>query len=188
MKIIAGLISIFFIILASLHIFVDSVTIDIIVITLIVLASLPWALPYLKSFELPGGVKIELKDVKIAVEKVSGGDGEPSVETSDYDYLKIISAHDPSLALVAIRIEIEKAVRSTSDNNKERPIPLSRAIHQLVSNGTITQRIASGLTEFIRLGNQAAHGVEVDAQAADYVIENAANILKPFKEQLANAN
>ncbi|PWQ97565.1 DUF4145 domain-containing protein [Leucothrix arctica] len=187
MKIISGLISIIFIILASLHIFVDAVTIDVIAIMLIVLASLPWTLPYLKSFELPGGVKIELKDVQTAIEKVSGGDDEPSVETSDYDYLKVISAHDPSLALVAIRIEIEKAVRSTLDS-EERPIPLSRAINELISNGTITRSIASGLTEFIQLGNQAAHGVEVDAQAADYVIENAANILKPFKEQLANAN
>lgn len=185
MKIIGGVISVLFIVLASLHIFVDDVTVDTIAIMLFVLASLPWMLPYLKSFELPGGVKIELKDVKTAIEKVSGGDETPSAATSDYDYLKVISAHDPNLALVAIRIEIEKAVRSAL-GSEGRPVSLPTAIRQLVSDDIITQSVASGLTEFISLGNQAAHGVEVDTQAAEYVIENAANILKPFKEQLAN--
>ena len=186
MKIIAGLISILFIALASLHVFVDDVTIDVIAIALLVLASIPWMLPYLKSLELPGGVKIELKDVQKAVEKASGGENEPSSLTSDYDYLSIISSHDPSLALVAIRIEIEKAVRS-SLKSEGRPIPLSRAINQLISDGIITSSVANGLTELIQLGNRAAHGVEVDTEAATYAIENAANILKPFKEQLANA-
>jgi hypothetical protein len=186
MKIIAGLVSILFIVLATLHVFVDAVTIDVIAIILLVLASLPWMFPYLKSLELPGGVKIELKDVQQAIEKVSEGKDEPSPPTSEYDYLRVISAHDPSLALVAIRIEIEKSVRSTL-GSEGRPIPLSRAIHQLISDGTITKSVATGLTEFIQLGNHAAHGVEVDEQAAEYVIENAAKILKPFKEQLANA-
>jgi len=186
MKIIAGLVSILFIVLATLHVFVDAVVIDAIAIILLVLASLPWMFPYLKSLELPGGVKIELKDVQQAIEKVSKGKDETLPTTSEYEYLRVISAHDPNLALVAIRIEIEKSVRSTL-GNEDRPIPLSRAIHQLISDGTITKSVAKGLTEFIQLGNQAAHGVEVDDQAAEYVIENAAKILNPFKEQLANA-
>ena len=186
MKIIAGLVSILFVALAILHVFVDAVTIDIIAIILLVLASLPWMFPYLKSLELPGGVKIELKDVQQAIEKVSEGKEDPLLLTSEYDYLRVISAHDPNLALVAIRIEIEKSIRSKL-GSEGRPLPLSRVINQLISDGTITKSVATGLTEFIQLGNQAAHGVEVDEQAADYVIENAEKILKPFKEQLANA-
>jgi hypothetical protein len=185
MKIIAGLVSLLFTTLAVLHIFVATITIDAIAIVLLVLASLPWMFPYLKSLELPGGVKIELKDVQQAIDKVSEGEDGPSPQDSEYDYLRVISAHDPSLALVAIRIEIEKSVRAAL-GDEGRPIPLSRAIHQLITDGTITKSVATGLTEFIQLGNHAAHGVEVDDQAAEYAIENAAKILKPFKEQLAN--
>ena len=187
MKIIAGFVSILFIALAILHVFFDGVTIDGIAIILLVLASLPWMFPYLKSLELPGGVKIELKDIQKAVEKVSDGNDSSESQNSDYDYLNIISAHDPNLALVAIRIEIEKSVRS-SIGQEGRPISLSRAISKLTDEGVITNSVAAGLRDIIQLGNHAAHGVEVDKQAAEYAIENAAKILKPFKEQMANAS
>ena len=111
MKVLAVLISILFLALAVLHVFVSSITIDAIAIVLLVLAALPWLFPYLKSLELPGGVKIELKDVKEAVEKVSQGDEAAPAESDEYDFLQTIAAHDPNLALVAVRIEIEKAVR-----------------------------------------------------------------------------
>lgn len=189
MKIIAGLVSVLFVVLATIHIFVDGITIDAIAIILLVLAFLPWMFPYLKSLELPGGVKIELKDVQQAIEKVSEGEDEdePASATSEYDFLSVIAAHDPSLALVAVRIEIEKAVRSRL-GDEDSPTPLIKAIYHLTSDGVITNTVADGLRDFIQLGNQAAHGVEVDNQAAEYVIENAGKILKPFKDQLANTD
>ncbi len=186
MKIYAVLISLLFVALAGMHIFWDAVTIDAIAIVLIVLASLPWVFPYLKTLELPGGVKIELKDVKSAVEQVSSGTGTSSSGSDAYEYLQVVSSHDPNLALVAIRIEIEKAVRATLGDST-RPIPLSRAMSQLVADGVISKRTASGIQDFIKLGNQAAHGVTVDRDAADFAIENAANLLIPFKEQIAKA-
>ncbi len=186
MKIYAVLISLLFVTLAGMHIFLDTVTIDAIAIVLIVLASLPWVFPYLKTLELPGGVKIELKDVKSAVEQVSSGTEASSSDGDAYEYLQVVSAHDPNLALVAIRIEIEKAVRATLGDST-RPIPLSKAMSQLVADGVISKRTASGMQDFIKLGNQAAHGVTVDRDAADFAIENAANLLIPFKEQLAKA-
>ena len=186
MKLIAGIISVLFIVLAVLHVFVDSVTIDSIAIVLLVIASLPWLFPYLKSLELPGGVKIELKDVQKAVEQVAEGDEATATEPDEYEFLQSIAEHDPNLALVAIRIEIEKAVRKAVGEER-RPVPLSRAIQQLTADGVISNSVANGLRDFIQLGNHAAHGVEVESQAAEYVIENAGKILKPFKEQLANA-
>jgi hypothetical protein len=187
MKYLAVLVSILFVVLAVLHVFVPSITIDAIAIVLLVLASLPWLFPYLKSLELPGGVKIELKDVKEAVEKVSQGEEGTPTEFDEYDFLQTIAAHDPNLALVAVRIEIEKAVRKAIGEGERRPMPLSRGIQQLTDTGVISNSVANGLRDFIQLGNHAAHGVEVEAQAAEYVIENAGKILKPFKEQLANA-
>ncbi|QXO17006.1 DUF4145 domain-containing protein [Vibrio ostreae] len=187
MKILAVLISILFVVLAILHVFVDSITIDAIAIVLLVLASLPWLFPYLKSLEFPGGVKIELKDVKEAVAKVSQGDEAAPSESDEYDFLQIIAAHDPNLALVAVRIEIEKAVRNAIGDGERKPMPLSRGIQKLTESGVLSHSVANGLRDFIQLGNQAAHGVEVEAQAVKYIIDNAGKILNPFKEQLANA-
>ncbi|MBQ1785097.1 MAG: DUF4145 domain-containing protein [Gammaproteobacteria bacterium] len=131
-------------------------------------------------------MKIELKDVQKAVEKVSEGDEATATEPDEYAFLQEIAKHDPNLALVAIRIEIEKAVREVV-GEEQRPVPLSRAIQQLTADGIISNSVANGLKDFIQLGNHAAHGVEVESEAAQYVIENAGKILKPFKKQLANA-
>lgn len=174
-------------ILAILHVFVDAVVIDSIAIVLLVLAALPWLFPYLKSLELPGGVKIELKDIKSAVNKVSEGESEETIsEVDEYEFLKDIAAHDSGLALVAIRIEIEKSIRNSIGEEKHF-MPLSRGISKLVSDKVITINVAEGLKELIQLGNKAAHGVEVESEAALYVIENASKLLGPLKEQLANA-
>jgi len=187
MKVISIIVSILFVTMAILHVFVDAVTIDSIAIILLVLASLPWLFPYLKSLELPGGVKIELKDIKSAVEKVSKGENEETIsEVNEYAFLKDIAAHDSSLALVAIRIEIEKSIRN-SIGEERHFMALSQGISKLVSDEVITRDIAEGLRELIQLGNKAAHGVEVESEAALYVIENASKVLTPFKEQLANA-
>lgn len=188
MKIFAVLISILFVVLAALHVLVESITIDAIAIVLFVLAALPWLFPYLKSLELPGGVKIEMNDVTAAIKKVSeGSEVSTFPETDEYEYLRSIAVHDPNLALVAVRIEIEKGVRKAL--NEERvPLSLTSGIRRLTETGVLSNSVANGLKDFIRLGNHAAHGVEVETQAAEYVIDNAGSILKPFKEQLANAS
>jgi len=182
------LISTFFLVLAALHVFNETITIDVISLVLIILGFVPWLFPYLKSLELPGGVKIELKDVKQAIAQVSPSDEVVSTESDEYGFLRTIAVHDPNLALVAVRIEIEKAVRNAIGDGERSPMTLSRGIQQLTDSGVLTNRVANGLRDFIKLGNHAAHGVEVEAQAAEYVIENAAKILKPFKEQLANVS
>ena len=186
MKLIASGISLLFFLLAGLHLFSESITVDAITIALLGIASFPWMFPYLKTLELPGGVKIELKEVRDAVEKVSEGTNLVPSERDDYSYLRTIASHDPNLALVAIRIEIEKSVREALGEDP-KSLSLSRGIRQLASQGTISNSVANGLRDFIELGNHAAHGVAVESEAAEYAIENAEKILGPFKKQLANA-
>src|SRR5207249_11615303 len=56
--------------LALAHLLFPSIKIDFVVLVLLLLAALPWLAPLVKSVELPGGLKIELQDVKEAAEVV----------------------------------------------------------------------------------------------------------------------
>lgn len=186
MKKIAIATSVFFVALAGVHTFMESVEVDLIAIVLLVLASLPWLSPFLKSLELPGGVKIELKDVMAATQQIEAGLGEDEAEeeqTGEYDYLTSVAEHDANLALVAIRIEIEKNLRGAFGQS-DRPIPLSRMVNELARRGQLPSQIAGGLMELVQIGNEAAHGVTVSNEAADWVLSEAPNLLSRLKEEL----
>ena len=59
------------IILAVLHILFPTLGIDATTIALLAIGALPWIIPMLKSVELPGGIKIELRDLKAAAQKIT---------------------------------------------------------------------------------------------------------------------
>jgi hypothetical protein len=63
-KIIQLIISILALIFLLLHLIKPDITIDAISISLIVIAILPWLSSLLKSIELPGGLKIEYKELE----------------------------------------------------------------------------------------------------------------------------
>lgn len=179
MKIIAGFVTLLFLGLAFGHLFVDSFTVDAIAIVLLTLAVLPWLFPYLKSLELPGGVKIELKDVQQAFEKVaSETDDEESTSPQNID---------PQLALVALRIDIEKLIRSYQTDIGNKNSSLSIRLQILANEGVLTREVADGVLEIIRLGNSAAHGVEVDKDAAEFALFKSNSIIKQLEAQLKNA-
>jgi hypothetical protein len=60
-----------FVLLAILHIIWPNLRIDSITIVLLCLVVLPWIFPYIKAIELPGGFKIELRDIKWAIDKLA---------------------------------------------------------------------------------------------------------------------
>ncbi len=191
MKWIAILISLIFIALAGVHTFVDKITIDSIGIILIVLGALPWMFPFLKSLELPGGVKIELKDVKQATDKINEeiqvNVHETTQKKSEYSYLSFVANHDPNLVLVAVRIEIEKTLREVYGET-DRPIPLSRMVRELTQEKGLSPNIAEGLMELIKIGNKAAHGVDVTDGAAEWVIDVAPKLLSQLKSGIVGTS
>ncbi|MDA3789728.1 MAG: DUF4145 domain-containing protein [Desulfobacula sp.] len=180
MKIIAFIVSFIFLSLGVAHLFIDKFTVDTIALALLVLATLPWLFPYLKSLELPGGVKIELKDVREPLEKLSN---ESSNDGKNSPYENI----DPKLALVALRIDIEKMIRSFQSELGElsnKSSSLSIRIQVLRNEGVLSPSVAEGLLEIIKLGNEAAHGATVDMDAAEFVIFKSGNIINKLEEQL----
>jgi hypothetical protein len=160
--------------------------IDAVGLGLIVLAFLPWLSPLVKSAELPGGFKIEFQDVKDAAEKVTAGfagdSGPPP--TADPAFLAL-AEQDPNLALVALRIEVEKRLRSLAE---KVGIPPRRSLAQLTidlqQKGVLDPQSASGLRDLIALGNQAAHGQLASSDVAVAAAEYAPIVLRALDAKL----
>jgi hypothetical protein len=218
MKIVTKIIlSLIAIVIAGAHIFLPSVTIDAITIALLVLATLPWLLPYIKDFEIPGVVKISLPETKAATDKLKEEHiinaksarfkittypatitATPAAQTdqeileSTFESLRRISETEPNLALVGFRIEIEKRIVRLAQffDLKTERIGLSRLVRELIKREIISTNAGSGLTELIALGNKAAHGANVTREAADWVLDVGPSILTQLQdiEQLEDSN
>lgn len=193
-KLISISITIVAIVLAILHLAWPKIAVDGITITLFALALLPWLLPILKSLELPGGVKIELRDAIAATEKIIpksvtdkatlktdstlSGTAEV-IQTEPISTLKHVAQRDPNLAMVGFRIEVEKrllylAQLNQIENNRISLVKLVRVLHD---RKVLTTKTASGLTDLISLGNRAAHGAEVSPEAVEWVLDVGQSIL-----------
>ena len=123
-----------------LHFIFPEKKVDTITIILFFLLIIPWILPFLKSFELPGGLKIELKDVDKVSDKLQNIKGlsktsvikendkiqiQHSVSAQeikklkisrfstqeDLDWIESIAMTEPNLALAALRLNLEKEIR-----------------------------------------------------------------------------
>lgn len=173
------------------HLLYPTFGIDGVTVALVVLAALPWLLPFLKSLELPGGVKIEFNDVKPATDKITS-EPQPlaadsraalrgrAAEGDSAAQLKYIANQDPNLALVGFRIELEKRLRQIA---KSRQIDVSKmtlraTARELQARQVLSPKVADGIIELAALGNSAAHGVEVSPAASQWVADVGPGILE----------
>ncbi|MBW7992485.1 MAG: hypothetical protein FVQ84_21060 [Planctomycetes bacterium] len=165
-----------------------NINIDSITLGLLVVAVLPWLSPLIKSVELPGGTKVEIRNLKDASDKIVGDTPIPSEQlTPEASYLEIADI-DPNLALVGLRIEIERRLR-TLGSQFNFPInkPLRQIILDLRSDNVITHDVANGLVVLTRAGNSAAHGAWVEKDVADWAIDSGRKILA-YLDQLLKDN
>ncbi len=190
-------VSVVAIFLVVIHLFVPSITVDTITLILLIIALLPWIIPYIRGFEIPGVVKITFPEMKAATDKVKSGEVNiVNVKTEElkltehpvtivhgpldpFETLRKVYAEDPNLALVGFRIEIEKRLiqlAEASDIPKERR-SLNRLLSELVRKEIVSSTVASGLSDLIALGNRAAHGVTVDHDAGQWVLDVGPSIL-----------
>ena len=166
------------VLLILLRLIWPNLNIDSITLGLFVVAVLPWFSPLIESAEFPGGLKIKLRNVKDAGDKIIGDAPLPSDQPKpEASYLKIAD-NDPNLALVGLRIEIEKRIR-TLGSHFNFPInkPLRNIILDLQLKNVLPHDVANGLIELIRAGNSAAHGAWVEKNVADWTITSGRNIL-----------
>jgi len=174
------------VVLAAAHLIWPDVKVDLATLVLLVAAILPWLAAVIRSVELPGVFKIELQDVKAATEKVTGSVAVSAAQPAkvlgggNVEFLRKVAGTNPNLALVGLRIEIERRLSQLAELAQ---IPSDRRsagaiLRDLMAREKIDRQTAAGLGELIALGNQAAHGVAVSPDAAAWALDTSPLILE----------
>ena len=161
---------------------------------LLIIAVIPWLAPVIKSIELPGGFKIEVQDLKEAAAKVTASTPWPKTLTATNEaplpsppieqadsvaIIREVASTDPNLAFVAFRIELERRLvllaKQYQIETEHRGV--GQLLRELQKREVIPASVASGLTELVALGNQAAHGAKISQGAALWMLEASPRIL-----------
>ncbi len=157
------------------------IKIDTITIGLFIVAVLPWVTSLIESAKFPGGWEVKFRDVKAAGEKIPLPKTEQTALTQ-HSFQNVVE-QDPNLAMVGLRIEIEKRVRELAGIAGVNPNqPLTRLFRELQRSEEINPPFYSGLQELIMAGNQAAHGAKVEPSVADWAFDVGPRVLATLDE------
>ncbi len=166
-----------------MHAICPNIKIDSITLGLFIIAILPWITSIIESAKFPGGWEIKFRDLKEAAEKISPKEELAEELDESLSFVKI-AEYDPNIALVALRIEIEKRLRELAKLAKIENfrMPLSKLLRELQRKEILTSSVFSGLQEIIMAGNQAAHGAKVEPTIADWAFTYGPKILAALDE------
>jgi hypothetical protein len=164
-------------ILLTVHLIWPELKVDSVSVILLIVALLPWVTSIIESAKLPGGWEIKFRDIQAAGNKIANGKLDKNITLIEPSFIQV-SEDDPNLALVALRIEIEKRIRSLAEKNDiNSNIPLSRLFYKLREKEVLSESVFNGLQEIIVYANQAAHGAKVEPIVADWAISFGPHIL-----------
>lgn len=182
-------------VIAIAHIIFPKINIDLITVLLMAIAIIPWLELLFKSVELPGGLKLEFQDLqKLESEAKKAGLIKPEEQTgarrtddvqATYPFVEV-AEQNQELALVSLRIEIEKRLReiATKYGIETKKFSILYLINNLSEKGILTTSENSSLKDMINTLNQAAHGVEYDQRNAQWVIENGPKIIESLDSKI----
>ena len=161
-----------------------NIKIDAVAFGLFVVAVLPWLSSILESAKFPGGWEVKFRDLQKAASQVTAGAESTSTATAEPSFVSIAN-QDPNLALVGLRIEIEKRLREMAARYglPERQ-PLNRIFHELRRREILDPQALEGLDELIIAGNHAAHGAVVQTSVAQWAIEYGPKVLAVLDDRL----
>ena len=185
------IISIVSLAIAALHIFNQEIEIDSIALVLIIIAFIPWLAYLLKIMELPGGFKLEFKDLQNTTNRAKDvgliSEDLSEKEAKDYSF-QLISTDDPVLALAGLRIEIEKRLKKLAIKNNIdiRLHGVRKLIGELRKNKIINNQEHAVIADMIGTLNRAVHAEEINNKVADWAIEYGPKILKALDEKIDN--
>jgi hypothetical protein len=90
--------------------------------------------------------------------------------------------HDPRLALVQLRIDLERRLAGLASRSGVAVGSATETLDRLVEHGALSKAQATPLRRLIQLGNAASRGSPVDASALPVVREIAPQILRSLDE------
>lgn len=159
-----------------------NIKIDAITIGLFIAAILPWLTSLIESAKLPGGWEVKFRDLKSASDALPA-QAEPPADRNPT--LLEVAQLDANLALVYLRVEIEKRLRTLAEiAGLDQKQPLTRLFRELQRSEEINHPFFSGLQEVVIAGNQAAHGATVEPSLADWAIEFGPKIIDALDQIL----
>jgi len=128
--------------------------VDAITLGLVIVAVLPWLSSLIESAKFPpGGGEVKIRDVQRAGGKVIAAEpmAAPEAAKSERPAYAYVADRDPNLALVGLRIEIEKRIRALGEKLGLRGDPsITWLFVQLRDKGVLQDASLSGLQELIR--------------------------------------
>jgi len=178
--------------LAILHLLSPNLRIDGTVIALFALALVPWIAPLMKSIELPGGVRIELRELEEAQAKAEqAGLLEPPAEEGPARFaFEMIAEEDPNLALAGLRIEIERrlVILAESAGLPTERRSVGQLLRVLRQDQQLAPRESSVLSDMVSLLNSAVHGARVDEGAATWALDIGPRLLAGLDDRIASVD
>jgi hypothetical protein len=172
-----------------IHIAFPDLKIDGITVFLIAIVILPWLAPVFKSFELPGGLKVEYHDFEKATKKLkdsgliqntfdSSNLTSDDIQHSKYSFLNVVDI-DSKLALSGLRMEIESRLKDLAVHNSisvDR-IGINQIAKKLKENGILNKNETEAILEVLPILNSASHGNDVDKNTHKWAIQIGPQIL-----------
>ena len=187
--IIAALLSLLALGAAVVHALFPEIVVDGVTVALLAIAVAPWLGVFFKSLELPGGVKIEYHELKKAEEQAREAGlikaTAPEIKLEEGAVYERIAAGDPNLALVGLRIELEKALVVLGANHGvsgDRKT-IRWIANELTKDGVLPEGTASLLSDLIPTLNSAAHGAKVDERSVQWALTAGTEILHALRSR-----
>jgi hypothetical protein len=156
---------------------------------------IPFIAQYLRKAKLPGA-EFEFKDeiqetkklVKQSVEKAKKDEDAGKAKILPFETFRFFPAKellnsDPILALAALRIEIEKKLKSAADFFKlpyEEKFSISKTIEALGRKEILSAEQIMALRKIIEMCNKAVHGFSISMEEAKEIIKLAEELNRSF--------
>ena len=107
----------------------------------------------------------------------------PSPSGLDLNYYKSISETDPRLAIVGLRSDLEimlrNLVKGFSISIKEKD-STAKIVSLLYEDGAITSKQFEFMNTLFRIGNAAAHGIQISREQTIEILEIAEVLVKDY--------
>ncbi len=178
------------ILVALAHLVFPQLVIDGITVTLLAISVLPWLASLFKSIELPGGLKVEYRELLKAEKKaedaglLTSSSAKPEEPRHIYAFETVVG-DDANLALAGLRIEIESRLRDIA-NSRKLPTggkSAGRLLRELRAQGYLSPKEVSAIEDLLPILNRAAHGAEVDGRGSEWAMDTGIRILNALEER-----